>query len=106
MNRRDFETDFSLLRVLYRKRSVSNAVLLQLNSLCVKWCATRVLFEIASMGERKIPRWESHMSCAVHINRYELYYIGATVMRCCRIGSKSISNSVRSPDQTSNWLLV
>ena len=72
INRRVFETDFSLLRVLYRKRSVSNAVLLQLNSLCVKWCATRVLFEIASMGERKIPRWESHMSGAVHIIRYEL----------------------------------
>ena len=63
MNRRDFETDFSLLRVLYRKRSVSNAVLLKPEfGICVKWCATRVLFEFASMGEPKIPRWESHMA--------------------------------------------
>ena len=58
-----FETGFSLLRVRYRKRSVSNAVLLQLNfCICVKWCAIRVLFEFASMGERKVPRWESHMA--------------------------------------------
>ena len=62
MNRRYFETDFSRLLVLFRKRSVSNAVVLQLNfCICVKWCATRVLFEFAPMGERKIPRWESHM---------------------------------------------
>ena len=73
INRRVFETDFSLLRVLYRKRSVSNAVLLQLNSLCVKWCATRVLLEIASMGEREIPRWESHIVEQQACIGYELY---------------------------------
>ena len=65
MIRRMFEFVVSLLRVLYRKRSVSDAVLLQSNFvICVTWCATRVLFEFASMGERKIQHWDSHTTGA------------------------------------------
>ena len=69
-----FDRDLFRLHVLYCNRSVSDAVLMSFNfCICVKWCAIRVLFEFTSMGERKIPRWESHIVELQACIGYELY---------------------------------